>query len=346
MEYKYLLEEKANKNLDFEDIANKNNVCALHILCYHIEDQCTYPFLQFMMDKTLYSNNILKEQLILPYIIIRNEISDLTELVLTRVKSSLDILGCDYNRVTEDMYKGIIFGCDCETLYALVNITGINISGLNIMTQTSCWFVLPSEIINTKKVCNVDIDSNVTQLFTDNPGLGLLMNNKTNKYFMIPDAVYTGSEMKHSEFQSVFGNIKKKIYKNCGEYYFFYRSFYDAVKDGGWLKKGDKDNIGHRIIVENNSNKYVDGFINRYALFVEGKIYLETEIEFDLDDEKIETEYPEQCIIICYTDKHSINPDILVKSYESFVSLSYHRLNKNLLGQNFIEENKNTYMIA
>jgi len=51
-------------------------------------------------------------------------------------------------------------------------------------------------IINTKKVCNMDIDSDVVYHFTEIPYLGLLVNNKTNKTYMIPDAVYTGSEIK------------------------------------------------------------------------------------------------------------------------------------------------------
>jgi hypothetical protein len=37
---------------------------------------------------------------------------------------------------------------------------------------------------------------------------------------------------------------------------------------------------------------------------------------------------------------------MLVKNYESFVSLSYHKLNKNLLDNSFTEEKKQEYMIA
>lgn len=346
MDYKYLLEEKANRNLTFDNLVNDRGMCVLNILCYHIEEQHKYPFLQFMMEKIPYCNNIVKEQLTFPYIFLRDPESNIEETVLLRVRSGLELLGCDSNRVTEDMYKGIIYIEDYCTPYALVNITGIDIYGLNFMRQTTCWFVLPSEIINTKKVCNIDIDSEVTNHFTDIPYLGLLFNSKTNNPYMIPDAVYTGSEMKNAEFQSIFGNTKKKIYDSCGEYYFFYRSFSDAVKDGGWLKVGNSNKIGDRIIVDNNSNKYVTGCINRYALFVEGKIYLETGREFGITDDIIESLYPEPCIIICYSGEHEIKPDILVKNYESFVSLSYHKLNKNLLDESFTEEKKKEYMIA
>ena len=36
MVYKYLLEEKSNRNLSFNDIANENGVCILNIICYHV----------------------------------------------------------------------------------------------------------------------------------------------------------------------------------------------------------------------------------------------------------------------------------------------------------------------
>lgn len=345
MEYRYLLEEKANKNLSVDDIINNKDMGVLNILCYHIENQHKYPFLQFMMEKVPYCNNIVKEQLTLPYVFIRDSSKEIEDIVLERVKSGLDILGCDSDKVTKDMYKGIVFG-DEYLPYALVNITGIDIYGLNFMRQTTCWFVLPSEIINTGKVCNIDIDNDIINLFQDIPHLGHLTEAITNEFYILPDSVYTGSELKQAEFYSIFGNNKKKIYDSCGEYYFFYRSFSDAVKDGGWLKDGVSEKIGDRIIIENNSNKYLCGCINRYALFVEGKIYLEMGKQFELTDEIIENLYPEPCIIISYSGDHEINPDMLVKKYESFVCLSYHKLNKNLLDDYFIESNKKQYMIA
>lgn len=346
MEYKYLLEEKANKNISFDDIVNDKGICCLNILCYHIEDKYKYPFLQFMMDKIPFCNNIVKEQLTLPYVFVRDKLNDIEEVVLARVMSGLDILGCDYKKVTADMYKGIIFIKDTLTPYALVNISGIDIYGLNFMRQSTCWFALSTEIINVKKICNIDIDEDINLLFTECPDIGLLNNPKTNMPYILPDSVYTGDDIKKAEFFSVFGNCKSKVYDSCSEYYYFYRSFSLAVKDGGWLKVGKNCKIGERRLIENDSMKYINGAINRYALFVEGKIYVESEKEFSLTDEKIENLYPEPCIIICYSGEYNIKPDMLVKNYESFVCLSYHRLNKNLLDECFIESSKKQYMIA
>lgn len=345
MEYTYLLDEKANKNLRFDDIVTNNNTVILNLLCYHIDEQSKYPFLQFMMEKVPFCNNIVKEQLTLPSIFLRDTSVNIQSIVLDNIKLRLKMLGCEFNKITEDMYKGIIFIQDDSSPYAVVNITGIDIYGLNLTRQTLTWFVLTSEIINTRKICNLNMDSDITTLFTDYPKLGLLVNKKTNETFIIPDAVYTGGEIKTVEFNSIFGNSKKQIYKSCGDYYYFYRNFGDAVKDGGWVKEDDKDILGNRIILQNN-NKYIHGGINRYALFIEGKIYLETNTEFSLTDTIIDNLYPEPCIIICYTDKHEIKPDVLVKNYESFVCISFHKLDKNVLQDKYIENNRNEYMIA
>ena len=302
MEYKYLLEERVNKNITFNDIVNEEGKCILNIICYNIETRYKYPFLQFMMEKVPYCHNIVKEQLIFPYIFIRKtQLTNIKDLVLDKIKMGLDVMKCE-NMISEDMYKGIIFDNDQLTGYALVNITGKDICGLNFMRQTTNWFVLPSEIINNQQVLNIDIDENVIKLFTNIREIGQLLNNKTNKYYILPDVVYTCDKHKESEFKSIFGNIRTKIYNNCGEYYYFYRSFDNAMKNNEWL--------------------------NRYALFTEGKIYFEDNKEFALNDEVIEHKYPEPCIIICYLD-NIVKPDILTKDIKSSVCLSYHKIDKN-----------------
>jgi hypothetical protein len=349
MDYTYLFEDKVtpNRDLPFDNIVNEtnSNIGILYILCYHINNQNKYPFLQFMMKKIPYCNDIVKEELTLPYIFFRDIKENVEERVLHIVKSGLKSIGCEYEQVTKNMYKGILFGTDRVSSYAFVNITGIDITGLNLQRNYKYWFVLPSEIINTKNVCNIDIDGDVTQLFANIPQLGYLVNRETNNNYILPDAVYTGSEIKLTEFQSVFGNTKKKIYQSCDKYYFFNRTFSNAVKDGGWLSTGSPNKIGDRLLVDSNSNKYISGGINRYALFVEGKIYLEPEKKFTLTDTIIENVYPEPCLIICYSGEHYVNPDMLVKDYEIFSSLSYHKLDKRTLEEHFVEKDKDQYMI-
>lgn len=318
--YRYLLEEKTNKNISSSELISEttNNVCVLKILCYYIDTSAKYPFLQFMMEKIQY-DDVEDELMILPHIFVRDAKSEIKDAVLERVVSEFDVFGYDLNKITEDMYKGIIYDKSGENVFALVNISAIDLCRLNYMRQTTCWFVLPSEIINTKSVCDISIDPNVTNLFTNSPHVGLLSDNKTNEFYILPDVVFSATnELKQAEFQTIFGNVKTKTYGDCGEYFYFYRTFGDAVRE-----------------FEENKTHALNGVIkcvNRYALFVEGKMYFEKKNEFTLTDENIRQNYSEPCIIICFTEKRH-KADMLVKNDTSFASLSYLKLTKKMLNK-------------
>lgn len=352
MEYIYLIESNADKNVILTDELLKDD--SLNILCYHITYESKYPFIQFMTEKIPFCNDIVKEQFILPYAIIDDLSTPVSSLVLEKIKHSLNNIGCNGNKITESMYKGIIYD-NRNIPYALINITGIDIYGLLLYRTTSTWFALPSEIINSGEICNIEISDEMKYLFICCPELGTLRNAKTNSLIMIPDAVYTGGDYKNVVFNSVFGNNKTKAYDRCGEYYYFYRSFNDAIKEGGWVKSGgfqtinDDKNIiqspSNRVLVENEYGRYIKGGINRYALFPEGKIHIEINKELALSDKDINMFYPEPVITICYSYTHNIKPDVLVKEYDYFASLSYHILDKSLLGESYIIENNKKYMI-
>lgn len=280
MDYTYLLEDNAVWIDDTRDIT------ILYLLCYNVNTDCKYPFLQFMMDKIPFCDNLVKEELTLPHIMINNNDDyDISVIIKKHINNkSIEI-------------KGVIK--ICHKYYALINVSTCN-TKIKLNRNSPYWFVLPSEIICVKNVCNIPIDESVVSLFTENPEIGLLTNPKTHLYYILPDSVYTMGTIKSVEFNSIFGNQKTKPYNNCGEYYFFYRSFKDVSK------------------IEN------DVGINRYALFVEGNLYLEETNECQLTNTIIEEEYPESCIIICYLKEHNIMPDILVKEDNYSCCISYH----------------------
>lgn len=291
MEYTYILEHIANKDFIHDINTNENtNANIFYMLCYHIETQCKYPFLQFILEKIPFCNGLVTEQFVLPHIRITNS-NNFNQIALDKVNQMLIIMGINANAY----YKGIIFSGN--TGYILINLS-INNNNKHLLSRNSpYWFVLPTEIINAKQVCGFNIDEDVTQLFTSNPQISILKNINTTLNYNLPDAVYTGcNDLKKSEFNFIFGNIKTKLFDSCNEYYFFNRLFDD---------------------VNNNT------FINRYALFVEGNLYTEEKIIFSLTDKQIE-QYYEPCITICYNSPNRY-PDMLVKKYENFISLSYNR---------------------
>lgn len=342
MDYIYLIEDKCNKHITTKSYCDGLSFGFLYILCYHINTESKYPFLQFMLEKTPFCNGIIEEQFTLPSIMITDTTGTLEELVIDKISSSLKSIGCDVTNVVKSMYSGII-NDENDKNYALVNITGLDINYLKIYRKNTIWFGLPSEIMNTCYICGIPIDVELTKLFCNMPELSLINKTNTTDFFIIPEAVYSGGEHKDVEFNSIFGMRKKKIYDSCSEYFYFFRNFKHAIKEGGWVKEGgtqliDMSNIeithskSNRMLVDNEYGRYIKGGINRYALFVEknklhfGDIPITDELMNNID-----------CLIIANASTCIIKPDILVKEYELFFPISFHDLNKTLISKMYDE---------
>lgn len=368
--FTYLIEQQTNKITTNADIMNNNvNIYGsgiLNILCYHVTTKGKYPFIQFMLDKLPFLNNIINEMLILPFITISNDTTeDFSDIIINKIKQNILALGCDSSKITENAFKGLIRDSK-ERVYALVNISDVDIFRIAITRNTPAWFVLPTEIINNKSVCNIPIDGDVTDLFSNIPELGALSkldsSNPFSKpdFFPIPDAVYSGSYLKMAEFRSVFSMSREKVYSSCGEYYYFFRLFEDAVKEGGWVRQGGYKTIDLNDIkithnpagtklIDNEYGRFIKGGINRYALFPENYIiHNELSKSFSLTDDDINTTFGKNgCIVIQYEDDDldTLLPDILAKEYESAFPISYHVLNKSILGDKYEIDKQNKYTI-
>jgi hypothetical protein len=197
-------------------------------------------------------------------------------------KMIVTLLQIDVRNISDVAYKGMIVVNN--TQYALFNITDIidiySLSNLNLNT----WFALTSELINTECPCSA---------FLKYPELGMLKND--GEYYILPDAVYTGTNQRDiSEFQYIFGHYKSRAYTNHEEHYYFYRSVHDIREK----------------------------WINRYALFNEGILYLEVNDNFSLRKDEICS----PCIAICYVENRlSAQPNMLVQKNDIFISLSYYQ---------------------
>jgi len=362
--YTYLIDRQADNNLGNHDILTHNsNIYGqglLTVLCYHVTRNSKYPFLQFMLEKVPFCNDIIKEKLVLPLLTVSRETDqDFSIAMIEKIKNSLSAIGCNPSELTMDAYKGLISDKN-ERIYALVDISIVDIFRISLTRNNPIWFSLPTEIMNIRSICNIPIDDDVTELFLNMPELSVLhIPNKMDVY-PIPDAVYSGSYFRNVEFQSVFGVSKEKVYTSCDQYYYYFRLFEDAVKEGGWVRSG-----GHKLIdlndvsithnqagtklIDNEYGRYIRGGINRYALFPENYImYIESNKTLSLTDEDINIKFEgNKCIIIQYEDADidTILPDILTKEYELAYPISYHILQKSILGDKYEIDKQDKYMI-
>jgi len=364
--YNYLIEQQTNKYATTIDILTHNSNIhgygILNILCYHVTQNSKYPFIQFMLEKIPFCNGIIQEKLILPQITISNNTNieiDVSIAILEKIKNLLPAIGCNGSKLTSDAYKGIISDMN-ERIYALVDISEVDIFRIAITRNTPIWFSLPTEIVNNRSICNIPIDDGVTELFLNIPELSILQIIDSKLAYPLPDAVYSGSYLKKTEFRSVFGMAQENVYLSCGEYYYYFRLFEDAVKEGGWVRQGghkmidiNDTNISHSPsgakIIDNEYGRYITGGINRYALFPENyAMYNECSNTLSLTDEDINTKFGKNgCIVIQYEEDNidTILPDILAKEYETAYPISYHMLDKSILGYKYDIDNQDKYMI-
>ena len=342
----YLLKNRANQDILVSEIKSP----IIHILCYHVTSKSAkYPFIQIMLELERHPS----DKFVLPSVYMVNVKTNLSSYVLNQIKHNLEELGCDASVLNEESFLGLInINNTNNTNMFLVDISAVDIFRISNTKLNSTWFALPTEIINIQSICNIPIDSNLNRLFLSSPELGMLHNPETNEMYPLPDAVYSGSHFKQVEFNSVFGVPRKQVYASCGEYFYFHRIFEDAVREGGWdiseTKISELTNEPS-ILTDNEYGRYIRGGINRYALFPGNyATHIEKTNRFSLTDNIINGFLDSKdTIVIQYKNEEldTILPDLLVKEYESFLPISYHMLNKNILGDKYSIDNQDKYSV-
>jgi hypothetical protein len=293
MNYIYLASQYCNPDTTILDIFSNLDNGQLYYICYHITKNGKYPFVQIMLQ--------LKDEFSLPCVTLVQD-EDICDTILNKIKTDLKKLRCNTNLLSEDSYKGIF--SDNDKSYALIDVSSIDITSLQLLTSSSIWFVLPTEIININRICDIPISKDVIQLFTYvMPELGVLYKtNELKEQYLLPDIVYTSSTtVKQAEFQTLFGPSKEEIY------YHFNSSFLDLFKD--------------ELTRETKA-------INRFALFIEDPIIFDLELDDIKDIDDIEDIVYEKCGLTSCIILQSMNI-LLVKEYELFQPLSYHLLDLN-----------------
>lgn len=344
-EYIYLIEKYAVKETDLLQCENITTSKRLYIICYHIFNGEKYPFIQFMLEK-----NIVTNQLCLPFIEINSKSHNIDKLIIGKIALNLENSLQNIWALKNVSYKGLI-NDSFERIYALVDISNIDIRHIhyvetNLKQQPSHnLFVLPSEIINIGSVYNIDIDDDVKNLFSDLPELGVLHNSHKKNPYPIPDAIYSGSFLENVVYSSFFGPSKKYINNIGKKCYYFNTQFSDAFLEGGWAN--DMFYTPYDVIDKNSKfKKYLKGGITRYALFPESFFTVELENEPIVITEEIvdNLDLYKQVYIVQRVDNiQTTKVVLLISDYNSFVPLSYCEINMKSLGEKYDINKVHTY---
>jgi hypothetical protein len=295
--YIYLIERFAvrkNSQIDCEHI---KGIKSLPLICYHVNKEEKYPFIEFMLEKN--ENNNLD----LPFIEIDSHTEDINYLIEKHIKDNITRLYLDYNQDKNIIIKGLI-NDSSERIYALVDLSEFIIQYTEYTKNTHYSFVLPSEIINSGITYDIHIHQNVKQLFYDLPELGILHDTISKKPLPLPDAVYSFSQLSQTQINSVLGPNKF----NRESYFYLNTQFSNSIQ------------------TDISSNILSYG-VNKYALFPDVfTIHIENETSLSLDKNKVNSllnVYKQ--IYIQYVDNHfnDTKVDIIVREFDTIIPLSY-----------------------
>jgi hypothetical protein len=201
--------------------------------------------------------------------------------------------------------------------------------------------------VNHKKICNLKIQENVSDLFISNDKLCFLVDENNNSY-EIPIVSFIGTSKEQINFKYVFGEHSQNKNAILGPYFYF-TNFTNSFKS---------QNLGIQKNNINDTNKLNDCIV-RFLLFT-GKVkYIENNLNDPndesqikkqrLEDETIDQNFERLTIRISdhdglwSTNFNSVylghieldngtylenTPIFVVKEYEQQLPLSYHYINK------------------
>jgi hypothetical protein len=291
--YKYLLEDYVNNNID---LTNHN---ILYYLCYHINEQSKYPFLQIILEKIPYCNNLIKEELVLPSILIDNySKSNIEKTIINNIfiklnnieKENIECLGIIDNVI---IHNKVIM---------LVKINKLNIVTTQVKRNTELWITLPTEIVNNKYICDIPINEDVIELFENNFYNLCSLYSLKKELYPLPDVIYSINNFNHCKLENIFGRFK--TIKANGHYLVFYRD-YNSIKK-------------HQIL-----NKELG--INRYIYFLEHYTLLDYNGLDNIDLTTMLVNY--NALLIQNVERNSqLEFDIIVKDYDNIQPFSYYKL--------------------
>lgn len=276
--------------------------------------------------------------------------------------------------ISEIEFKGLYFYEN--NVYAFIDLTKLEINNDLINRNSNYWFALLDEIINTRKICDIPVNYHVIEFFLNNNEFIYFKNSK-NEQIEIPSVVYTGSHDKKLQFTFMFGNAPSDNNSILSSGFYF-TNYINAFRQGGWSKDYKPEFKYDKKITEeddlNTNGKYTKGGIIRYALFLgnnlvkmnypsdaideseikRNKLKLENGCNDDYIYEKMTLRISDhdglwkQNYDSVYLGKIELDngdylknaPLYVVDDYYNYTPLSYHYIDKKLLGSKF-DENEN-----
>ena len=355
---------------DIDDILTDDIV--IKITAYEIKTNDKYPYLKFLLSKDELSDALYFPEM--KIISKRDLVNSENIITMSKLKlfSLLDLPNyADFdNKVT---FKG--FFSTYETMknnreiHIVFDLTECKLQLYDVYRINKMWFTLLDEIINHRNICNLFIDTSVTNFFINNNDF-VYLKNKNGDNYELPIVGYIGMNgfnYNKLSFVYTFGNPSKDKTAILGPYFYF-TDFKNSIRQGGWSETDKPVKIDNNLITDNEYGRYKKGSIIRFALFL-GKMKVVENLPNDendnseikkerIDDINLDKKLELLTMIISdhdgkWSEFHDSvflgkieldngeylknTPIYVLKEYEQQIPLSYHFIDKSHLKEKYDE---------
>ena len=319
---------KALNNLDknINGLLKNTEILSINIFAFEVDNEAINPFLKLFLYKNEYTETLNFLSLDFNEDFIDTDVIQLHSKIYLYTFLNLN----NFNEFLETIdYKGCYV--ENKKLYIFFDLTKCKLLLEDIYRDSKIWLCLLDEIMNENKVCNFNVENDVSDFLTNNLDFCFLYNKNGEKY-NLPIAGYSPQEDRLLNFTYVFGVSKSNNSSIFGPYYYF-TTYDNAI--------GQIDLLRDKI--KENSNKKVG--IVRFALFLEHIKFIDnyqnnTKTENVEDNNSLWADKYDSIFLRNLSNEEISNeeisneevlndrPIIVLKNYEQQSSLSYHYINK------------------
>lgn len=293
--YKYKAIDNLNINID-----NTHNYHTVFVCAYKVVDDGLYPFIQYLLYKETKTDILNFPNFI--YISPEHSISYSSIL--------LNKLFFKYNSESNNYFSNCIYNGSTHylnNLYLFFDITKCKVNIYDVYSDNKIWMAIMDEIINHKRLCNFQMNSDICDFFLNN-GSFIFLQNANCQNYEIPIIAYINSKKEKAVFTYTFGVIKTK--NILGDNYIF--TNYD---------NSIKNNLFHSLTNDTNKNNSTFGIV-RFALFLKVS-YTALNNTFP-DINHWEDKYDSLTIPNIEIADKKLSSVTIIKDYEQQYPLSYH----------------------
>jgi hypothetical protein len=315
------LEKNIDKILKYNNKINKIFICG-----YRVNNTDLYPFLNFLL-----KNDFETNELLFPSLISTDISSDIIYTISKKMKRIF------YNILSDDKYEYKGFYYYKNNIYLFFDFTNCKLIINNTHKNSIIWPTIIDEIINTKNVCNIKINSDVTNFFNENTDF-IFLNDTNEKIYEIPCITYVEKEFSKLNFTYIFGTSKQDNNFLFGPYYYF-TDFKNAVKQcieknntkGGIIRFALFTGLT-KVILNNITDSIDKSYIKREIINKSNNLYENLTLRITDYDGKWAENYNSIYVGDIELDngeKMKNTPIYVVKQYEQQIPLSYHFIDSN-----------------